>query len=90
MSVVRDGFVKQGLAIAALPCAEHIQRMEKISTEIKRLGGEVTETTGVVHIDQIKRRHTWALVAKLGAALVAAGHGRWVRFSAGTRAGWTS
>lgn len=61
VSVVREGFVRQGLVLGELQatCAttreQHERRMKRQSDEINSLGGDVKEVTDVTQIGKICR-----------------------------------
>jgi hypothetical protein len=74
VAVVRESSVQQGLAIAALPCAQNRARMAKLSEEVHRLGGSLTdvrEDTDVLHLEDMRRRTVWWTIAKAAGAVLA-------------------
>ena len=74
MSAVRQGFVQQGLAIAALPCAQHLSRLTRLSEEVHKLGGSITdvrEDTDVLHLEDMRRKTVWWTIAKAAGAVLA-------------------
>ena len=74
VSAVRVSSVQQGLAIAALPCAANMARLARLSEEVHKLGGSLTdvrEDTDVLHLEDMRRKTIWWTVAKVAGAVLA-------------------